>query len=167
MSPLSCVTYGGKGNFSNSTLYRNYLDRQNISSAKLAHLLPDLGMTAIQYSTAGEFSIFIDDPLIPPLEILNLLAILFAGYVSLQVPSNMVASKIKYPGIYICGMCAAWGIISEVSLAFLFCISPQLTRTLVHRCCSQLHSSGHAPCVPRFRRGYFLSWCCLSTLYLL
>jgi hypothetical protein len=57
----------------------NYLDRQNISSAKLANIVPDLHMTALDYSTA--------------------VAVLFAGYVSLQVPSNMLASKIPYPGI--------------------------------------------------------------------
>ena len=57
----------------------NYLDRQNISSAKIAGISADLGLTANDYSTA--------------------VAVLFAGYVSLQVPSNMLASKIKYPGI--------------------------------------------------------------------
>ena len=36
-------------------------------------------MTATQYSTA--------------------VAVLFAGYVALQIPSNMVASKISVPGI--------------------------------------------------------------------
>jgi len=40
-------------------------------------------MTATQYSTA--------------------VAVLFAGYVALQIPSNMVASKISVPGI--CGSC--------------------------------------------------------------
>jgi len=33
----------------------------------------------------------------------------------LQIPSNMIASKIKWPGIYICGMCAAWGIVSGLT----------------------------------------------------
>ena len=58
---------------------RNYLDRQNISSAKLANITGDLGLTANDYSTA--------------------VAVLFAGYVAFQIPSNMLASKIKYPGI--------------------------------------------------------------------
>ena len=87
---------------------RNYLDRQNISSAKIAGIAEDIGLTATDYSTA--------------------VAVLFAGYVSLQIPSNMVASKIKYPGICkwsclnlfhmliqcsdICGMTAAWGVVS-------------------------------------------------------
>ncbi|KIR53420.1 nicotinamide mononucleotide permease [Cryptococcus gattii Ru294] len=70
----------------------NYLDRQNISSAKIAGIMDDLGLTTTQYNTC--------------------VAVLFAGYVSLQVFSNIFASKINYPGIYICFMCAVWGIIS-------------------------------------------------------
>ncbi|WVQ84672.1 hypothetical protein IAT38_006827 [Cryptococcus sp. DSM 104549] len=70
----------------------NYLDRQNISSAKIAGIMTDIGLTTQQYNTC--------------------VAVLFAGYVSLQVPSNMLASKIKYPGIYICIMCGVWGVIS-------------------------------------------------------
>ncbi|WWC71194.1 uncharacterized protein I206_105147 [Kwoniella pini CBS 10737] len=70
----------------------NYLDRQNISSAKIAGITKDLHMTTTQYNTA--------------------VAVLFAGYVSLQIPSNMLISKISYPGIYICFMCAIWGTIS-------------------------------------------------------
>jgi MFS family permease len=30
----------------------------------------------------------------------------------MQVPSNMIVGKIKWPGVYICGGMAAWGIIS-------------------------------------------------------
>ncbi|WVR07590.1 hypothetical protein IAU60_004632 [Kwoniella sp. DSM 27419] len=70
----------------------NYLDRQNISSAKIAGIQKDIGLTVSQYNTC--------------------VAVLFAGYVALQVPSNMVASKVKYPGIYICCWCAIWGAIS-------------------------------------------------------
>lgn len=80
------------------------MDRQNIASfvssskaadirAKLADIVPDLHMTSTDYSTA--------------------VAVLFAGYVSLQVPSNMLASKIAYPGI--CKWCA-----SEADFRYLF-----------------------------------------------
>ncbi|WVN90862.1 uncharacterized protein L203_106105 [Cryptococcus depauperatus CBS 7841] len=71
----------------------NYLDRQNISSAKIAGIMTDLGLKTTQYNTC--------------------VAVLFAGYVSLQVFSNIFASKIQYPGIYICIMCAVWGVISS------------------------------------------------------
>jgi len=57
----------------------NYLDRQNIASAKIAGIQKDLNLSAKDYSTA--------------------VAVLFAGYIGLQIPSNMIASKIKYPGI--------------------------------------------------------------------
>ena len=30
----------------------------------------------------------------------------------MQVPSNMMLSKIKYPGAYICGAMALWGVVS-------------------------------------------------------
>lgn len=39
-------------------------------------------------------------------------AVLFAGYVALQIPSNMVANRVSRPSAYICCMCAAWGIVS-------------------------------------------------------
>jgi hypothetical protein len=58
---------------------RNYLDRQNIASAKLAGITTDLGLSTTQYNTC--------------------VAVLFAGYVALQIPSNMLASKIPIPGI--------------------------------------------------------------------
>ncbi|CAD6589101.1 MAG: hypothetical protein TREMPRED_005266 [Tremellales sp. Tagirdzhanova-0007] len=70
----------------------NYLDRQNISSAKIAGITKTLHLSAVDYSTV--------------------VSVLFAGYVSLQVPSNMLASKVKYPGMYICIMCALWGVVS-------------------------------------------------------
>ena len=57
----------------------NYLDRQNIASAKIAGIDKDLGLSAVQYQTA--------------------VAILFAGYVALQIPSNMIVAKIKW---YVC-----------------------------------------------------------------
>lgn len=32
----------------------------------------------------------------------------------MQIPSNMILVKVKYPGIYICSAMAAWGAISAV-----------------------------------------------------
>ncbi|WOO77177.1 putative transporterC [Vanrija pseudolonga] len=70
----------------------NFLDRNNISTAKIGGMTKDLHMNTEQFGTA--------------------VAVLFAGYVSLQIPSNMLASRIKWPGTYICVMCAAWGVVS-------------------------------------------------------
>ncbi|OCF61388.1 nicotinamide mononucleotide permease [Kwoniella mangroviensis CBS 10435] len=89
----------------------NYLDRQNISSAKIAGISKDLGLTTTDYNTA--------------------VSVLFAGYVSLQVPSNMLASKIAYPGIYICIMCAVWGIISACTGAVHSFASLAVCRTFL------------------------------------
>uniref|UniRef100_A0A8H7K224 Major facilitator superfamily (MFS) profile domain-containing protein n=1 Tax=Bionectria ochroleuca TaxID=29856 RepID=A0A8H7K224_BIOOC len=72
----------------------NYLDRQNIASAKLANIEQDLNMSPVQYQTA--------------------VSILFCSYILFQVPSNMIASRIKWPGVYICLSMALWGAISAV-----------------------------------------------------
>ncbi|CZT24347.1 related to MFS transporter [Ramularia collo-cygni] len=70
----------------------NYLDRQNIAAAKLAGINEDLGLSITQYNTV--------------------VSILFVGYILMQVPSNLVVSKIKWPGLYICAAVALWGIVS-------------------------------------------------------
>ncbi|KLT44738.1 MFS general substrate transporter [Cutaneotrichosporon oleaginosum] len=70
----------------------NFLDRQNLSSAKVAGIDKDLGLTTQQYATC--------------------VAVLFAGYVALQIPSNMIVGKIKYPAYYLCFNASLWGIVS-------------------------------------------------------
>ncbi|EKC99974.1 nicotinamide mononucleotide permease [Trichosporon asahii var. asahii CBS 8904] len=70
----------------------NYIDRSNIAVAKVAGVDKTLGLTTTQYNTC--------------------VSVMYAGYVAFQVPSNMVASRVKYPGLYICTMCAIWGIVA-------------------------------------------------------
>ncbi|PIG87405.1 pantothenate transporter [Aspergillus arachidicola] len=70
----------------------NYLDRQNIASAKLAGIEEDLSMNDVQYQTC--------------------ISILFIGYILMQVPSNIIVGKIERPGLYICISMALWGVIS-------------------------------------------------------
>ncbi|KAK1700891.1 major facilitator superfamily domain-containing protein [Colletotrichum godetiae] len=72
----------------------NYLDRQNIASAKLADITTDLSLSEVEYQTT--------------------VSILFVGYILMQVPSNMIVGKIKWPGAYICCGMAAWGVISSL-----------------------------------------------------
>ncbi|KAF6816871.1 TNA1 is necessary for nicotinic acid import into the cell [Colletotrichum plurivorum] len=72
----------------------NYLDRQNIASAKLANITDELNLSEVQYQTT--------------------VSILFVGYILMQVPSNMIVGKIKWPGVYICSAMAAWGVISAL-----------------------------------------------------
>ncbi|KAI8295076.1 putative transporter [Colletotrichum sp. SAR 10_98] len=72
----------------------NYLDRQNIASAKLANITTELNLSQVEYQTT--------------------VSILFVGYILMQIPSNMIVSKIKWPGAYICAAMAAWGAISSL-----------------------------------------------------
>ncbi|EHY58396.1 hypothetical protein HRR83_007238 [Exophiala dermatitidis] len=72
----------------------NYLDRQNIASAKLADITQDLDLSGVEYQTS--------------------VSILFAGYILMQVPSNIVVGKIQYPAVYICLAMATWGLISAL-----------------------------------------------------
>ncbi|OKL61998.1 hypothetical protein UA08_02917 [Talaromyces atroroseus] len=75
----------------------NYLDRQNIASAKLANLVEDLNLSSVQYQTC--------------------VSLLFVGYITMQIPSNMIASKIKNPGAYICIAMGVWGVICSCTAA--------------------------------------------------
>jgi MFS family permease len=93
----------------------NYLDQQNIAAAKLAGIMEDLGLSITQYNTV--------------------VSVLFAGYskfarwiltqhlplltleVIMQVPSNLLVSKIRFPVLYICSAVAVWGAISACTAA--------------------------------------------------
>ncbi|PVH97555.1 MFS general substrate transporter [Periconia macrospinosa] len=89
----------------------NYLDRNNIASARLGGLEDDLGLTPVQYSTC--------------------LSILYVGYILMQVPSNMIINRIDRPSWYISAAMLLWGMISTLSgnvtnfggmVAIRFCI---------------------------------------------
>ncbi|KAI1331609.1 major facilitator superfamily domain-containing protein [Xylariaceae sp. FL0255] len=56
----------------------NYLDRQNISAARLTGFQQDLSLSNVEYQTA--------------------VSILFVGYILAQTTSNLVASRLKQPG---------------------------------------------------------------------
>ncbi|KAJ5279849.1 hypothetical protein N7478_005221 [Penicillium angulare] len=73
----------------------NYLDRNNISAARLKGLQTDLNLTDTQYSTC--------------------LSILYVGYILMQVPSNMFINRIQRPSIYISISMTLWGLISTLS----------------------------------------------------
>ncbi|KAI5120278.1 hypothetical protein M0805_005335 [Coniferiporia weirii] len=73
----------------------NYIDRTNITTARLKGLEQDLGLTDIQYDT--------------------IVAILYASYSPAQIPSNMIINRIKRPSLYI-GICVvAWGLTSAMT----------------------------------------------------
>lgn len=91
----------------------NYLDRQNIASAKLADITTDLGLSAVQYQTSvsilfasySEFVFILPSRKADPFPVL------------MQVPSNMIAGKVKYPAVYICLAMSVWGVISALMAA--------------------------------------------------
>lgn len=75
----------------------NYIDRQNLSAAKLQGIMEDLNMNEQQFATA--------------------ISILFVGYLPFQIPSNLIITKISRPGLYICSAVIIWGTISAATAA--------------------------------------------------
>jgi len=75
----------------------NFIDRNNFANARLYGLQEDLKLSDVQYQTC--------------------ISILLVGYVSMQIPSNLVLNKITRPGWYLCGCVVAWGIISAATAA--------------------------------------------------
>ncbi|KAL5046492.1 hypothetical protein BDW71DRAFT_197443 [Aspergillus fruticulosus] len=71
----------------------NYLDRNNISAAKVAGIQDSLHLSSTQYATA--------------------VALLFAGYVLMQIPSNIFLAHLR-PSIYIPTVMAIWGMLSAL-----------------------------------------------------
>ena len=70
----------------------NYLDRNNIASARVQGLQKGLHLTDTEYQTC--------------------VSILFAGYLLMQVPSNLFLNKIGKPSLYLPTAMVIWGIIS-------------------------------------------------------
>ncbi|KLP12325.1 allantoate permease [Fusarium fujikuroi] len=74
----------------------NYLDRNNIAQAKLDSLEKDLGLSGNDYSSA--------------------LAILNVGYMLMQIPSNMILTRVR-PSIYIPAWVCLWSVVSAATAA--------------------------------------------------
>ncbi|TEA20687.1 putative transporter [Colletotrichum sidae] len=72
----------------------NYLDRNNIAAAKVAGMAESLDLSANQYATA--------------------VAILFVGYVLMQIPSNVFLANLR-PSVYLPGCMAMWGLLSTLT----------------------------------------------------
>lgn len=58
----------------------NYLDRNNIATARLGNFEKDIGLVAEQYNTV--------------------ISIFFVGYILTQVPTNMILNKMR-PSIFL------------------------------------------------------------------
>lgn len=70
----------------------NYIDRSAIASARLGGLEEDLNLSGSEYETA--------------------VSILFVGYISMQVPSNLLMNKIGRPSLYLPIAMMIWGVVS-------------------------------------------------------
>lgn len=75
----------------------NYLDRNNIATARLGDLEKDLNLTSTQYQTC--------------------VSILFVGYILMQIPSNMLLNKMGRPSLYLTVCMFVWAIISTCTAA--------------------------------------------------
>ena len=74
--------------------FLNYVDRNAIAQARLNNLEDDLGMTGTQFNTT--------------------VSILFVGYVLMQVPSNMMITKVR-PSLYMSSWMLVWAAVSGKS----------------------------------------------------
>ncbi|KAF7164165.1 hypothetical protein CNMCM5623_008855 [Aspergillus felis] len=74
----------------------NFLDRNNLSQARLGTLEKDLGMAGTDFNLAT--------------------SILFVGYLLMQLPSNLLLTRVK-PSWLLGGAMAIWGIISACQAA--------------------------------------------------
>ena len=69
----------------------NYIDRGALAQARLNDFETDLGMTGNDFNVA--------------------VSILVVGYVVMQIPSNMLITKVK-PGIYMSAWMLVWAVVS-------------------------------------------------------
>lgn len=71
--------------------FLNYVDRNALAQARLNDLEEDLKMTGTQFNTT--------------------ISILFVGYVLMQIPSNMMITRIR-PGLYMSSWMLVWAVVS-------------------------------------------------------
>ncbi|KAI0401508.1 allantoate permease [Xylaria palmicola] len=74
----------------------NFLDRNNLSQARLGTLEADLGLKGTDFNLAT--------------------SILFVGYILMQLPSNLLLTKVR-PSLYLGAAMAIWGVISTAQAA--------------------------------------------------
>ncbi|KAK8039976.1 MFS general substrate transporter [Apiospora rasikravindrae] len=74
----------------------NFLDRNNLSQARLGTLEADLGMTGTDFNLAT--------------------SILFVGYLLMQLPSNLALTRVR-PSLYLGIAMTVWGVISACQAA--------------------------------------------------
>ncbi|GME28486.1 hypothetical protein GTA08_BOTSDO11249 [Neofusicoccum parvum] len=74
----------------------NYLDRNALANARVQGIEESLGLKGSQFNTA--------------------ISVLFAGYLALQIPSNLILTRVR-PSLYLPGCMILWGIVSACGAA--------------------------------------------------
>lgn len=74
----------------------NFLDRSNLAQARQGSLEADLGMKGTDFNLAT--------------------SILFVGYLLMQLPSNVLITRVK-PSIYLATAMCCWGVVSTCNAA--------------------------------------------------
>jgi MFS family permease len=80
----------------NTHFLGSYLDRNALPNARIQGIEKDLGLKAGQYNIS--------------------ISVLFAGYLGLQIPSNMLLTRVR-PSIYLPICMALWGVVSASTAA--------------------------------------------------
>ncbi|TFK97124.1 MFS general substrate transporter [Pterulicium gracile] len=73
----------------------NFIQRGNLANARLQGLQEDLNLNDTEFATC--------------------LSVLFAGYIFMQVPSNLIMNSISHPRYFLGGVTALWGLISALT----------------------------------------------------
>ncbi|RFU29531.1 hypothetical protein B7463_g6805, partial [Scytalidium lignicola] len=72
----------------------NYLDRNALANARVQGIEKSIGLKGNEFNTA--------------------ISVLFAGYIALQIPSNMIITRVR-PSLYLPGCMIIWGIVSGMT----------------------------------------------------
>lgn len=72
----------------------NYLDRNALANARVQGIESSLGLTGSEFNTA--------------------ISVFFIGYIGLQIPSNLLLTRVR-PSFYLPGCMIAWGLLSGLS----------------------------------------------------
>lgn len=91
--------------------FLNYVDRNAIAQARLNNLEEDLNMTGTEFNTTVS-AVVVDETCLPNKT--TQVSILFVGYVLMQIPSNMMITRIR-PGIYMSSWMLIWAVVSGKS----------------------------------------------------
>ncbi|ORY56170.1 MFS transporter, partial [Pseudomassariella vexata] len=72
----------------------NYLDRNALANARVQGIEKSLSLKGTEFNTA--------------------ISVLFAGYIALQIPSNMIITRVR-PSLYLSGCMIIWGVVSGLT----------------------------------------------------